>query len=57
MANGYLKSKVEVMEESCRLCTLAMIPLEANLQYDSAKDEVVGIEDFVDGDRTDNIAT
>ena len=47
------------MEESCRLCTLTMdeISLKANLQYDPVKDEVVGFEDFGNGDRTDNIAT
>jgi hypothetical protein len=58
-AKDYLQSKVQLMEESCRLCTLTMdeISLKANLQYDTAKDEVVGIEDFGNGDRTDNIAT
>ena len=59
MAKEYLENKVKVMEESCRLCTLTMdeISLKANLQYDPVKDEVVGIEDFGNGDRTDNIAT
>ena len=55
MAKEYLENKVKVMEESCRLCTLTMdeISLKANLQYDPVKDEVVGIEDFGNGDRTD----
>ena len=59
MAKEYLENKVKVMEESCRLCTLTMdeISLKANLQYDPVKDEVVGFEDFGNGDRTDNIAT
>ena len=59
MAKKFLERKVQVMEESCKLCTLTMdeISLKANLQYDTAKDEVVGIEDFGNGDRTDNIAT
>ena len=59
MAKKFLERKVQVMEESCKLCTLTMdeISLKGNLQYDTAKDEVVGIEDFGNGDRTDNIAT
>ena len=58
-AKEFLESKVQVMDESCRLCTLTMdeISLKANLQYDPAKDKVVGIEDLGNGDRTDNITT
>ena len=43
------------------MCTLTMddheLSLKANLQYDPSKDEVVDIEDFGNGDRTDNITT
>ena len=47
------------MSESGKLCTLPMdeVSLKANLQYDQAKDEVVGVEDFGDGERSNKVAT
>ncbi|CAB4003298.1 Transposable element P transposase [Paramuricea clavata] len=47
------------MDESSKLCTLSMdeISLKISLLYDSARDKVVGVEDFGDGNRSRRVAT
>jgi transposase-like protein len=55
-----ITSKVKYMSsDSSRLCTVSVdeISIKTSLLYDSARDEVVGIEDFGDGDRSKKIAT
>ena len=48
-----------MMSPSGKLCTLTMdeVSLKANLQYDLCTDEVVGVEDFGEGKRTNKVAT
>ena len=59
IAKQMITTKVSTMSESGKLCTLTMggVSLKANLQYDQAKDEVVGVEDFGDGERSNKVAT
>ena len=59
IAKQMITTKVSTMSESGKVCTLTMdeVSLKANLQYDQAKDEVVGVEDFGDGERSNKVAT
>ena len=47
------------MNEASKLCSISTdeISLKTCLLYDSAKDEVVGVEDFGDGKRSERLAT
>jgi hypothetical protein len=59
IAKEMIATKAKMMNESGKLCTLTMdeVSLKANLQYDQSKDEVTGIEDFGEGDRSSKVAT
>ncbi len=53
------RCKVNCMSEVGKLCTISMheISLKTSLQYDSRIDEVVVVEDFGNGHRTNRLAT
>ena len=57
IAKEMIATKAKMMNESGKLCTLTMdeVSLKANLQYDQSKDEVTGIEDFGEGDRSSKV--
>ena len=54
-----IQSKVKLMNESGKVCTLTMdeVSLKANLQYDQKTDKVIGVEDYGNGKRSEKIAT
>ena len=54
-----IEGKVKCMNEASKLCSISMdeISLKTCLLYDSAKDEVVGVEDFGDGKHSERLAT
>ena len=54
-----IESKVKCMSDAGKLCTISMdeISLKTSLLYDSTRDEVVGVEDFGNGHRTNRLAT
>ena len=47
------------MNDASKLCSISMdeVSLKRSLLYDSAKDEVVGVEDLGDGKRSARVAT
>ena len=47
------------MSDAAKVCTISMdeISLKMSLQYDSTRDQVVGVEDFGNGNRTNHLAT
>ena len=53
-----IESKVKAMSQSSRQCTISLdeISIKANLSYDSSKDEIVGLEDFGDGQKANTVA-
>ena len=59
IAKEMISAKVQMMSPSAKLCSLTMdeVSLKANLQYDQCTDEVVGVEDFGEGKRTNKVAT
>lgn len=59
IAKEMIATKVKMMNETGKLCSLTMdeISLKANLQYDQSKDEITGLEDFGEGDRSSKVAT
>ncbi|CAB4020832.1 Transposable element P transposase [Paramuricea clavata] len=54
-----IESKVKCMSDAGKLCTISMdeISLKTSLMYDSRRNEVVGVEDFGNGHRTNRLAT
>ena len=54
-----IESKVKCMSDAAKVCTISMdeISLKTSLQYDSTRDQVVGVEDFGNGNRTNHLAT
>ena len=52
------KKKVDNMRDDEKLCTLAMdeISLKTNLYYDISNDNIIGLEDFGSGTRTNIVA-
>ena len=54
-----IESKVKCMNESSKLCSISMdeIALKTSLLYDPSQDEVIGVEDFGDGNRSECVAT
>ena len=52
-----IESKVNCMSDAGKLCTISMdeISLKTSLQYDSTRDDVVGVEDFGNGHRTNTV--
>ncbi len=59
MVKEMLAAKVKLISETGKLCTLTMdeVSLKTNLQYDQTNDEMVGVEDFGDGSRSNELAT
>jgi hypothetical protein len=59
IAKEMIATKVKMMNESGKLCTLTMdeVSLKANLQYDQSKDDVTGVEYFGEGHRSSKVAT
>ena len=56
-AMDVIARKMQCMDASSKLCTVTMdeISLKRSLFYDSAQDEVVGVEDFGNGQRSQRI--
>ena len=54
-----IETKVKCMNDASKLCSFSMdeVSLKRSLLYDSAKDEVVGVEDLGDGKRSARVAT
>ena len=54
-----IESKIKCMNDASKLCSISMdeISLKTSLLYNSAKDEVVGVEDLGDGKRSERLAT
>ena len=59
LALDAIASRVKYMNNASKLCTISVdeISMKKSLLYDSTRDEVVGIEDFGDGNRTKQVAT
>ena len=57
-AMNVISTKVKLMSESSKLCTIAMdeMSLKPSLFYESSKDLVVGVEDFGNGERSSSVA-
>ena len=58
-AKHAISSKVRCMDDKSKLCTVSMdeISLKTSLLYDPSRDEVVGVEDFGNGQRSELLAT
>jgi hypothetical protein len=58
-AMSAIKCRVQGMADVDKTCVLLLdeMSLKSNLQYSSVRDEIVGLEDFGNGDRTNNVAT
>ena len=59
MVKEMLAAKVKLISETGKLCTLTMdeVSLKTKLQYDQTNYEMVGVEDFGDGSRSNELAT
>ena len=54
-----IHSKVEVVSEQSRLCTITMdeMSIKANFSYDSSVDEIVGLGDYGNGSKGNEVLT
>jgi hypothetical protein len=58
-ALNVIEAKVKCMNDASKLCSISIdeISLKTSLLYDPDKDQVVGVEDFGDGKRSERLAT